>query len=483
MSDFRNPGGPARPASPGQVLLLCTGATFMAFLDLSVVNIAFPKIIEDFSDASLSTLTWVISGYAVLFAAILTPAGRLADSVGRTTVFLWSVLGFTLASMACGLATGPEWLIAARGVQGAFAAGMIPAALGLILTTTPPQQVTKAIGTWSAVAGFSAVIGPALGGVLVEGLSWRSVFYLNVPVGVLLLVAGFRHLPRQRAEAGKPLPDLVGTAALALGIGLVVTSLTESDSWGWSGARTPGLLVLGLVLMVLAALRSRRHPSPAIATELWRSRAYASVNLVSALMGIAMFAWLLAAAIFATEVWGWSIMQAAGAMSVGAFASMITAGAAGNVTRPTTQRTLVVVGALMFAACTAWMGSGLLTTDPAFWTVWVPTGLLGGGGLGFATTCLSSIAASSLPPTHFAVGVGMNLTARQIGGGIGTAMLAAILAASHATPLDAFHDLYLACAGVSVAAAAVAVIGLRTKVLTVPEPAVSTSSPAPVTQG
>lgn len=474
MSEQEPSGLDGPKISPGTVLLICTGATFMAFLDLSVVNIAFPKIIESFDTTPLTTLTWVVSGYAVLFAAILTPAGRLADIVGRAKVFLWALAGFILASIACGAATTPEWLITARFAQGALAAGMIPAALGLIMSTTPPQQLIKAIGTWSAVAGFSAVIGPAIGGLLIEQFGWRSIFYINVPIGLALLAGGFRVLPRQQATGQGKLPDIVGTVAFALAIGLVVTALTEGESWGWSSGRVVGLLTIGLALGLFAVLRSRTQASPAIATELWKSRPYAMVNLVSALFGVSMFAWLLAAALLVTSIWNWSIMQAAGAMSIGAVSSMVTSIIAGGVTKPNVQRWLVVIGAAMFAACTAWMGSPALGSEPEFWAVWVPTGILGGGGLGFTVTSLSSIAATSLPPMQFAAGVGMNLTARQVGGAFGTAMLAAILAADHTTALDGFHDLYRACTVVTIVAAVAALGLLQRSAPTATEPAAGT---------
>lgn len=463
MSDTSQKTGGQAEINPGLVLLLCSGATFMAFLDLSVVNIAFPEIIAHFKGTTMATLTWIISGYAVMFAALLTPAGRLADTVGRTKVFLGSLVGFTIASMVCGAAPTATWLIVGRFLQGAMAAGMIPAALGLIMASTPLPKLTKAIGAWSAAAGFSAVIGPVIGGLLVEQFSWRSVFYINGPIGVLLLLAGLRGLPKHVTPAGKRLPDLVGTASLTLGIAFVVAALTEGERWGWTSVTTLALLIGGLALGLVALLRSYRHDAPAIDTALWKSPRFARTNMVAAVFGVSMFAWLLAGPLWTTQVWGWSIMQTAGALSVGAFASMITSTVAGRINDGTKHRLLVVIGLLMFAACTILQASSLFTDEPRFWSVWVPSGLLGGGGLGFAATALSSIAATSLPPVRFAAGVGMNLTARQVGGAIGTAGLAAIMA-SYASPgVNAFHAVYIACTIATVVATLLA--------LTLPNPA------------
>ncbi|WP_371496518.1 DHA2 family efflux MFS transporter permease subunit [Kitasatospora sp. NBC_00374] len=474
MSDTSQQAGGRPEVNPGLVLLLCSGATFMAFLDLSVVNIAFPEIIKAFPETTMANLTWVVSGYAVMFAALLTPAGRLADTVGRAKVFLGSLVGFTLASLLCGAAPSANWLIIGRFLQGAMAAGMIPAALGLIMAATPLPQLMKAIGAWSAAAGFSAVIGPVIGGLLVDHFSWRSVFYINGPIGLILLVAGLRALPRHLPPAGSRLPDPVGTVAFAVGVAFVVAALTEGDSWGWADARTLGLLVCGLALGLVALLRSQKHEAPAIDTGLWKSRRFARTNLVASIFGVSMFAWLLAGPLWATQIWGWSIMQAAGALSVGAVASMITSTVAGRISDGSKHRVLVVLGLLMFAACTAMQASALFGTEPRFWSAWVPSGILGGGGLGFAATALSSIAATSLPPVRFAAGVGMNLTSRQVGGAIGTAGLAAIMA-SYAKPgVDAFHAVYIACTVVSVVAAVVA--------LTLPDPAPAPAQAQPQPQ-
>jgi EmrB/QacA subfamily drug resistance transporter len=465
----------APKVSPGAVLALCSGATFMAFLDLSVVNIAFPKIAEEFSGSSLATLTWVVSGYAVLFAAFLTPAGRLADTIGRAKVFRASLIGFTLASVACGLAPNAGTLVAARFVQGALAAGMIPAALGLILTTTPMQGLTKAIGTWSAVGGFSAVIGPVVGGVLVEQFDWRSVFLVNIPVGVLLLVLGARVLPKQAVPADRKLPDWIGTVALAGGIGLVVAALTEGDQWGWTSGRTLALLAGGILLAGFALVRSRSQVAPAIDISLWANRKFAVTNAVAFVFGIPMFAFLLAGPLLVTAIWHYSIISTAGMLTVGAVSAMIGSVVAGGQ-KPSAHRALLVVGSLMFAGCTAIMGSDLFGDTPRFWSVWLPTGVLGGVGIGFAVTALSAAAATALPPMRFAAGVGMNLTARQVGGAIGIALLAAIFSAKGGLGLDAFHTLYRVCAVISVVAAAVGVA----LVDRAPAPAVRQPTGAPV---
>ncbi|WP_420107257.1 MFS transporter [Nocardia asteroides] len=191
------------PGVAGRTLAVAVGAAFIAFLDLSVVNIAFPTIAETYPATATSTLTWIVSGYAIAFAALLTPAGRLADVLGRRRLLVLALAGFAVTSLLCGLAPGADWLIAGRVLQGATAAFMVPAALGLVLAVTPRAKIGAAIGAWSAAGGFAAVVGPAIGGALVESLGWRSVFLVNVPIALILIVPGLR-LPRPRARTGTP---------------------------------------------------------------------------------------------------------------------------------------------------------------------------------------------------------------------------------------------------------------------------------------
>lgn len=446
----RNPEG----VHPARVLALCSGASFMAFLDLSIISIAFPDILGDFPDTPLNTMTWVLSGYAVMLAAVLTPAGRVADSVGRRTVFLWSLAAFTVASLVCAVAPSVWWLVAARFIQGAAAGGMIPAALGLILSTTPRERIARAVGTWSAVAGFSAVIGPAAGGLLLRAFGWRSVFYVNLPLCGALLIAALVMLPKQLRGTGDRLPDAVGSIALALGIAGVVSALTEGDSWGWGDVRTIGLGVAGLALIAVTVLRSRTHRAPALEVTVWRSPVFRTANLGLGMLNMTMFAWMLAAPLFAAEIWHWSVLETAGALSVGAVSSMIGSLSAGRLTRPATQVKVTALGALSFAGSNAIWASSLFGTTPNFWGGWLPAAMLGGGGLGLAITCLSTLAAGTVPPLKFAGGLGMTLTVRQVGGAVGVAGFASIMA-SNAVPgsVSSFHHVYVGAMAVNIVCA------------------------------
>ncbi|MFF0633194.1 MFS transporter [Nocardia sp. NPDC004151] len=453
------------PADSGRAaklaLLVASGAAFMSFLDLSVVNIAFPEITRDYPDTAAGTLTWVVSGYAVAFAALLTPAGQLADTLGRGRVFLTALAGFALTSLLCALAPGAEWLIAGRFLQGGTAAFLIPAGLALVLSSSPPERVGMAMAAWTAAGGFAATVGPAVGGALVDWFGWRSVFVINVPIAAALVAAGWR-LARGEHRQPHGLPDLLGAVATGLGIGTVVAAVTQGPQWGWTDARTLGSALIGVALLALALWRSRRHPRPAIAIGLWRSHAYALVNAVSFVFGATMFAWLLAGPLWLDAIWQYSVLESAAAMSIGAVASMVTAVVAGRAPVPW-QRWLGVLGALLFAASTFYMSTGVFDTEPALWSGWVPAGILGGGGIGILVTVLGTAAARALPPQRFAAGVGMNITARQSGGALGVALLAAVFAAHPGQPLTAFHTLFACCAAIAVVTAVLAALPVRTE--------------------
>ena len=233
-------------------------ATFLAFLDTTIVNVAFPDLLGDFPGAGLDTLAWVINGYALLFAALLAVAGRTADLVGRKRVFLGGIALFVLGSAAAGLAPSPGALIAARLAQGAAAAAMVPSALALLLPGFPPARRASVVGLWGGVAGIAAALGPVLGGVLVDLAGWRLVFALNVPVGLVALALGRRLLAESRAEDDSVRPDVAGAILLAGATGLLALGLLQANSWGWADPRTLGVWALAVVLAVALAVRSRR---------------------------------------------------------------------------------------------------------------------------------------------------------------------------------------------------------------------------------
>ncbi|MFC4127584.1 MFS transporter [Nocardia rhizosphaerae] len=449
------PDDPAGTASAARrTLAVASGAGFLAFLDLSVVNIAFPTIADTYPGTATSTLTWIVSGYAIAFAALLTPAGRFADVLGRRRLFALALTGFAVTSLLCGLAPSATWLIAARILQGMTAAFMVPAAMGLVLAATPRERIGAAMGVWTAAGGFAAVIGPAIGGALVETLGWRGVFLVNVPVALALIVPGLRLPATDDPQRDTALPDPLGMLAVALGLGSMVAAVTEGQNWGWTAPGTLAALLGGTALVLFALVRSRRHPAPALAVTLWRNRQFALANAGSFLFAATMFAWLLAGPLFLDRIWGYSVLESAAALTAGAVAAMVTSMIIGRITTPMGQRWAGVVGALMYTAGLAWMSTDAFGTDPALWSAWIPAGLLGGGGIGVVVTVYGTVAARSVPPQQFATGIGMNVTARQVGGAFGIAVLAAVFTVVPDEPVRAFHLVFAVGAAIGLAVAA-----------------------------
>jgi EmrB/QacA subfamily drug resistance transporter len=433
------------------VLPLAAGAAFLAMLDATVTNLAVPDLARDFSGTSVTSLSWVITAYFVAFAAALTPAGRLADVVGRRLLFVCGVCAFTLMSLACALAPNLPSLVTARALQGVGAAAMIPASLALVLHGAPPERRAHAVGLWSASGALAAAVGPSVGGLLVEAFGWRSLFVVNVPVGVAMVALTWV-VPRAAGRSGG-LPDLVGTLLLGAGLGAVVLGVSEASTWGWSDPETLSCLAGGALALALAVRRAFRHPVPAVETGLWRTRTFAVANVVSLLYGAVLYAWLLTGVLYVTEVWGYSELRAGLAMSPGAVAAAVTAAGSGRLVARVGLRTTTIAGFLCITAVGVWMVAWLPST-PHFLALWLPAGTLVGIGMGAVTTGTATAAALSVPPPRFAAATGMNTAARQVGGALGIAVLAAIQEAGDG--MARFGDVYLTCLLLCVVASGVA---------------------------
>ncbi|MGI8335638.1 MFS transporter [Actinomadura scrupuli] len=438
------PGGAVVP-------LLATGAAFLAMFDATVVNLAVPDLGTDHPSASVADLTWIITLYVVLLAALLAPAGRLADVVGCRALYLAGTGLFTVSSLICAVSPNLPLLFLGRGLQGAGAAAMVPASLALLLRHTAPERQARAIGLWGAASAVAAAVGPSGGGLLVDALHWRSLFYINVPLGLALL-AGVLTVPRTSAAGGR-WPDLLGTALLGAGVGGMVLGLTQGQDWGWSDARTIGAVAGGAAALGLALYRSTRHPVPAVETSLWRSRRFAIANVASFLYGAALLPWLLVGILFLTQVWHYSELEAGLAQSPGAVTAALTALLSSRVIARYGPQAAVAGGALIMAITVVWIHLGL-TTEPRFLTFWLPTGLFVGIGMGALATGVASAAALAVDPLRFAGAIGLNTSARQVGGALGVAALAAILPRHAVAALGDFLHVYLFCGAVSVLAVA-----------------------------
>ncbi|MFH9736734.1 DHA2 family efflux MFS transporter permease subunit [Streptomyces roseolus] len=462
------------PRRPFLALLLACAGTFLSFLDATVTNLAVPPIADDF-DASLTTVSWVATAYVIPFAALLAPAGPLADALGRARVFLIGVAVFTASSLLIALAPTLPLLLGARALQGLAAALLVPASLGLVLAEIPAERRRAAIGTWSAAGALAAAAGPALGGLVVEALDWRVLFCLNLPVGLWVLIAG------RRLAAGEPrtgrLPDLAGGLLLALCVGSAVYGLTQGPDHGWSSAHVLAAAGVTVLAGLATALRALRHQRPALRLDLFRSRTFAVASGVSLAYGTALFTTMLLGVLFLTGAWDYSTLEAGLAMSPAALVTAVVGIGVGRLPAALPPRTLVAAGSALIAASTAVLAL-LVDTEPHFWTLWLPTGAVMGVGVGMATVGISGAAALSAPPQHFAAATGTVMAARQVGGALGIAATAVIIAEAAGTGAEPYAAVYWFATAVNLAAV-VGGLALRVTAPPVPQPAASAPSAAP----
>ena len=458
-----------------KVFAIVSVGVFAASLDLFIVNIAFPDIGRDFPGADLAGMSWVLNAYTIAIAALLVPAGRIADRVGRKRAFLGGLGLFTLASGLAALAPSVEWLVAARVAQAAGAAFLLPTSLGLMLAEFPPERRASAVGAWGAISGVAAGLGPPLGGVLVEA-SWRWVFIVNVPAGLAAIVVGARVLRESREPAGARLPDLLGAAFVAAGIALLAAAIVKGEDWGWGAAQTVGAFGASALFVAAAVARSARHPAPVVELSILRERSFAVANLASLLFFAAFGSMVLTGVLFLTGAWGWSTLHAGLALAPGPLTAAAFAGPAGRLADRIDHRALIVPGALLFAASFVWLIWQAGPT-PSYAEEFLPAMLVGGAGVGMTLPVLAASAAASLPPERFATGTGIISMTRQIGTAIGVAIVVAILAAADvADPLGAYRTAWAFMALTGLGAAGTAIALGRVRVLAparTPAPAVA----------
>jgi EmrB/QacA subfamily drug resistance transporter len=436
-------------------LIVCAGV-FMSSLDLFIVNIAFPSIARDFGHASLSSLSWVVSGYSIVFAALLVPAGRWADAFGRKRAFLLGLAVFVLASAACAAAPSVGFLIAARLIQAAGGALMLPTSLGLILPEFEPSERHAAIGVWAATGGIAAATGPPLGGLLVQA-DWRLVFLVNVPVGLTGLVLGYRVLSERR-EQGALRPDLPGAVAFAVAIGVLVLAIVKGPDWGWTSVKVLGLVVVALALVAAIWRRSEHHPAPLIDPAMLRVRSFSLAVGASVLFFAGFAAMLLNGVLFLTTVWHESVLSTGLMLFPGPFMAALFSVPSARLGARIGFRIPGIAGALLFCGASVWW-IARIHGAPAYASEYLPGMLMSGSGVGLMIPTLTGAGASSLAPERFATGAAVLTMGRQVGSALGIAILVAVLGTG-TVAVSGFHSAWLISAlGGLTAGVALAALG------------------------
>jgi EmrB/QacA subfamily drug resistance transporter len=397
-------------------------ALFMIMLDNTVVNVALPSIQKDLG-ASLSALEWTINAYTLVFAVLLITGGRLGDIFGRRRGFLFGVIVFALSSATAGFAPNDLSLIMSRAVQGIGAAFMMPATLSIITNAFPPHERGKAIGTWAGVSALALALGPVVGGLLTEQVSWRAIFFLNLPVAALAVIVTLAATRESRDPSVPRTVDYPGVVTLTMGIGALVLALVEGNAWGWGSARVVGLLVLAALGIAAFSFAERRVRFPMVEFEFFKSRQFLGTNGIAFVVSFAMLAMFFFMALYMQNILGYSPLQAGIRFLPSTVVIIVIAPIAGRLTDRIGARLPIAVG-LSLVAIALYMQSriGVDTT----YSYLLPSFSLMGLGIGLTMSPMSTAAMNAVQETKAGVASGILSMSRMVGGTFGVAAVGAL---------------------------------------------------------
>lgn len=416
-------------AKPWPALWALVIGFFMILMDTTIVSIANPVILATFQ-AELSIVIWVTSAYLLAYAAPLLIAGRLGDRFGPKRIYLIGLVTFTTASLLCGLATSIEMLVGVRAVQGIGAALMTPQTMAIITRIFPAERRGAAMGLWGSVAGVATLVGPLLGGVLVQSLGWASIFFVNIPIGIVAIVLAWRLVPTLQTRSHRF--DWVGVVLSGIGMLLVVFAIQEGAAYDWGqivGVVTvPGLLVVGVLLMVTFVLWQRFNRSePLLPLGLFRDRSFTLSTTAIFLVGIAITSLPIPLAFYFQDARGLTPALAALMIAPMAVVSGSLGPFVGALSDRLGPRWITFTCTSAAAAALIWY-SVLLTADTPYWLLLLPSALLGVGMSGVFAP-IASAATRNLPLAQAGAGSGAYSTTRQVGSVLGSAAIAAVMAA------------------------------------------------------
>ncbi len=441
---------------------------FMIMLDNTVVNVALPSIERDLH-VSIDSLEWIVTAYALVFAAMMITGGKLADLYGRRKIFVVGLVVFTASSLACGLAPNAGFLIGARAVQGVGAALMNPATLSIITATFPPRQRGQAIGIWAGVSALALAIGPLAGGLIVDNINWNWIFFVNVPVGIAGIVASQIFITESRDTSHEQSIDLPGLVTSGAGLFALSYALIEGNRHGWASAEILGLFAAAAVLLTAFVIVEHRQRLPMLDLSLFRIGSFVGANVVALLVSLGMFGVFFFVSLYIQNVLGYSPTKAGAVFLPMTVLIILIAPFTGRYSDRVGSRWLMGGGmTLLGVSLLFYLRAGV---HSSFWTL-LPAMILGGIGMASTMSPMTSAAMGSVPVDKAGVGSGVLNSFRQVGGAMGIAAMGAILSSYlHAPPrsalgkqqyVDGLHAALTVSAGIAFAAAIVAIVLVRT---------------------
>lgn len=430
----------------------------MIALEITIISVALPEIEAAFPASSRVTVSWVFTAYNIGVAGLLLLGGWAAERLGRKRIFLLGLAIFGAGSAGSGLAPGIGWLIAARGLQAAGGALLVPSSLALILNAADDEDRDMAVGLWGAMAGLAAAVGPTLGALLVEWAGWRWVFLINLPIVLLAWVAGSRRLDESADSDLDGGVDPVAVPAGAVGVGLLVFAIVAGERAGWLSPVIAASLAVAAALLILFAWRSNHHPRPVFSPELARQRSFAVGAAGTLLFGAAFSGWLVLAPTFLSEVWGYSVLRSGLAISPAPLVMAIVAGPAGKLCARHGHRLVVGIGSLAPVIAVGWWVT-MIGDEPGYLVGFLPGAVLFGAGIGVGFPMLTAASMRDVAPDRYAMGAAGNTTLRQVAMALGIALAFAVVGDAGGPELDPFKLSWLLCGLLFIGTSAVMIGG------------------------
>ncbi|MDE0116931.1 MAG: DHA2 family efflux MFS transporter permease subunit [bacterium] len=419
-----------------------TAAAFMVVVDVSIVNVAFPSIQRSL-DASNAALSWIVSGYSITVGSFLLLSGRLADRQGRRRMFNLGLAIFAVGSFFCGIAPQVEVLIAARVVQAMGGSLIMPSSLAMVLPEFPVSRRSAAIGMWGAMGALGAAFGPSIGALLIEGLGWRWIFYVNLPIAALVFAASLRLVRESRDESTEGRLDVVGVPVGTLALALIMVAIVQGEGWGYGDSRIIVFAALGVVLLPFVIWRSRSHPNPLLDLSLFSHRSFSAATASFGLYALGFVPGFLMSSLLLQNLWGLSVLETGLGLTPGPIMASLLSVPIGRMADRWGHRWLLTLGVVLCALSYLWLLL-LAGESSAYFTVFLPANLVLGIGVGLSIATFVSAAMSDVPPSQFAIANATTRTVQQVCFALGIAVVVALFSsAPSGDPLGGFQRAWI----------------------------------------